>query len=193
MRKKSEEQDKMEVPPKGNRRLVLLIFSGMLLLGVLVASRYTSVQMYSGNKSQTQEASPATSLEPKEALLAFAQCMRDNRLPNFPDPTDDGISLSGTRIDLNTPEFKAAQEACKTLLPQPSSGISDNSAWQKVVPGGDCECADGSEFAFFEHRANPAKVVFYLDGGGVCFDAASCANANTANTGERAGLERGKF
>ncbi len=29
--------------------------------------------------------------------------------------------------------------------------------------------------------------MFYLDGGGVCFDATSCANANTPSTGERAG------
>jgi hypothetical protein len=47
--------------------------------------------------------------------------------------------------------------------------------WTKVAPGGDCECADGSEFAFWERRADPAKVVFFLDGGGVCFDATSCA------------------
>jgi hypothetical protein len=47
--------------------------------------------------------------------------------------------------------------------------------WRKVVPGGDCECADGSEFAFWERRADPSKVVFFLDGGGICFDAESCA------------------
>jgi hypothetical protein len=47
--------------------------------------------------------------------------------------------------------------------------------WEKVVPGGDCMCADGSEFAFWERRANPTKVVLYLDGGGACFDAESCA------------------
>ena len=47
--------------------------------------------------------------------------------------------------------------------------------WKKVVPGGDCECADGSEFAFWERRADPTKVVFFLDGGGACFDAATCA------------------
>jgi Pectinacetylesterase len=44
-----------------------------------------------------------------------------------------------------------------------------------VVPGGDCKCADGSELAVWERRADPTKVVFFLDGGGVCFDATSCA------------------
>jgi hypothetical protein len=47
--------------------------------------------------------------------------------------------------------------------------------WKKIVPGGDCECADGSEFAFWERRADPSKVVFLLDGGGACFDASTCA------------------
>jgi acyl-homoserine-lactone acylase len=27
--------------------------------------------------------------------------------------------------------------------------------WKKVVPGGDCECANGSKFAFWERRADP--------------------------------------
>jgi hypothetical protein len=55
------------------------------------------------------------------------------------------------------------------------STIAGSSAWEKVVPGGDCECADGSEFAFFERRADPTRVVFFLDGGGACFDATTCA------------------
>jgi hypothetical protein len=55
------------------------------------------------------------------------------------------------------------------------------------MPGGDCECADGSEFAFWNRQSDPTKVVLYLDGGGVCFDATSCVNANTPTTGERPG------
>jgi hypothetical protein len=147
--------------------------------------------MLSGNKSKTLSTSPASSLDPADALLAFAQCMRDKGILNFPDPVDNGINIGGTGIDRNTPEFKAAVKACEPLLPQSPPDTGGDSAWQRVVPGGDCECADSSEFAFWERRADPAKVVFYLDGGGVCFDAASCANANTPNTGGgRAGLRR---
>ena len=46
--------------------------------------------------------------------------------------------------------------------------------WTRVVPGGDCRCADGSDFAFWDWRGNPTKVVFFLNGGGVCWDAATC-------------------
>ena len=56
--------------------------------------------------------------------------------------------------------------------------------WKKVVPGGDCECADGSEFAFWERRADPTKVVFFLDGGGTCFDAETCAFTGLGTGGE---------
>ncbi|WP_082569424.1 pectin acetylesterase-family hydrolase [Microbacterium sp. Root180] len=47
--------------------------------------------------------------------------------------------------------------------------------WTRVTPGGDCQCADGSEFAFWEWRADPTRVVIFLNGGGVCWDAATCA------------------
>ena len=56
--------------------------------------------------------------------------------------------------------------------------------WKKVVPGGDCECADGSEFAFWERRADPTKAVLFLDGGGACWDAKSCAFTGLGAGGE---------
>jgi Pectinacetylesterase len=57
---------------------------------------------------------------------------------------------------------------------RPASGETA-AGWEKVVPGGDCHCADGGEFAFWERPADPTKVVFFLDGGGVCYDAETCA------------------
>jgi hypothetical protein len=47
--------------------------------------------------------------------------------------------------------------------------------WQRVVPGGDCQCSDGSEFNFWVRKANPTKVVLYLQDGGACFSAETCA------------------
>jgi hypothetical protein len=67
---------------------------------------------------------------------------------------------------------EAASSATRT--PSTTTAPGDQK-WKKVVPGGECECADGSEFAFWERRADPTKVVFFLDGGGICFDAKSCA------------------
>jgi Pectinacetylesterase len=49
------------------------------------------------------------------------------------------------------------------------------SNWDRIVPGGDCQCSDGSEFSFWVREANPDKAVFYLEGGGACFSAETCA------------------
>ena len=56
--------------------------------------------------------------------------------------------------------------------------VPANDAWERVVPGGDCHCADGSEFNFWVRKANPKKVVFYLQDGGACFSAETCAPEN---------------
>ena len=50
--------------------------------------------------------------------------------------------------------------------------------WEIVRPGGDCECSDGTEYAFFVRHADPAKVVFFLQGGGACFSADTCNPSN---------------
>jgi hypothetical protein len=36
-------------------------------------------------------------------------------------------------------------------------------------------CADGSPYRYWIHEDNPTKVVFFLQGGGACFDATTCA------------------
>jgi hypothetical protein len=136
--------------------------------------------------SGTQTAGTATP-EPGASgtgdLLAFARCMRDNGVPSYPDPEDGFVFDNARDVDADPAVFEAAWKACESLLPPPSSGAAGDPAgtegWEKIVPGGDCACADGSEFAFWERRADPAKVVFYLDGGGVCFDATSCAFTGT--------------
>jgi hypothetical protein len=73
--------------------------------------------------------------------------------------------------------------AVATTASAPTTAPADRK-WKKVVPGGDCECADGSEFAFWERRADPTKVVFFLDGGGACFDAATCPFTGLGTGGE---------
>jgi Pectinacetylesterase len=134
----------------------------------------------------TPAGSPPDAGEPD--LLAFSQCMRDNGIADFPDPGPDGLVVDGLDIDPESPQFKAAEEACNYLMPPsdstaPSgSGAAGESDWVKVLPGGDCECADGSEFAFWERRADPTKVVFWLDGGGGCWDATTCAFTDEDST-----------
>jgi hypothetical protein len=51
--------------------------------------------------------------------LEYAKCMRENGLPEFPDPQFSG---GGVRMRLpegvseNSPQFKSAQQACQAIL-----------------------------------------------------------------------------
>ncbi|WP_144016772.1 pectin acetylesterase-family hydrolase [Beutenbergia cavernae] len=56
--------------------------------------------------------------------------------------------------------------------------------WETVAAPDDCRCADGSPFSFWERRADETRVVLFLNGGGVCWDARSCAFTSTDTPGE---------
>lgn len=64
-----------------------------------------------------------------EKMREFAKCMRDNGVENFPDPQDNGgitVQAGGPGSDngLNPddPTFQAAQEKCKSILPDGGAG-----------------------------------------------------------------------
>jgi hypothetical protein len=49
--------------------------------------------------------------------LAFAECMRANGVPNFPDPSPGrGMLFSLSGVDTSAPAFEAAQTKCQKLL-----------------------------------------------------------------------------
>jgi hypothetical protein len=55
------------------------------------------------------------SAQSREAGLKFAQCMRDNGVKDFPDPTENGplINVEGARC---RPGFQAAVQKCRDVL-----------------------------------------------------------------------------
>lgn len=63
--------------------------------------------------------SPAQQAEDREQLLEFSACMRKNGVPNFPDPKFNPDGSGGITLDRGldqTPQYKAAEKACKQLL-----------------------------------------------------------------------------
>jgi hypothetical protein len=67
-------------------------------------------------------ASPGAHLNQAQARqsgLSFARCMRSHGVSSFPDPTPNssGFNLSASGVNLSSPGFKAAQRACRDLLP----------------------------------------------------------------------------
>jgi hypothetical protein len=71
----------------------------------------------------TGSGSGSAGSHPKASPLAYSRCMRAHGITKFPDPGDNGelrINAGpGTGIDPRSPQFKAAEQACKALLPTP--------------------------------------------------------------------------
>jgi hypothetical protein len=58
-------------------------------------------------------------------LLKFSQCMRANGIPDFPDPSGNGLQLSGgpgSDLNPNNPTFKAASKTCAKKAGVPGLG-----------------------------------------------------------------------
>jgi hypothetical protein len=58
-----------------------------------------------------------------EQMRKFSQCMRENGVPKFPDPTENGIEVDGNELGMGPedPRFKAADKACAKYT-QPAPG-----------------------------------------------------------------------
>jgi hypothetical protein len=77
-----------------------------------------------GSSDTPGQPSPSPSAsDPRTAALAYSRCMRAHGITDFPDPdANGGIALQGgpgNDLDPNNPRFKAADDACKSLLPPP--------------------------------------------------------------------------
>ncbi|MCW6006885.1 hypothetical protein K1W54_20190 [Micromonospora sp. CPCC 205371] len=79
-------------------------------------------KQYLPNGGEPQKMDP----ERVEQLRKFAQCMRENGLPDFPDPTDEGLKIEGNNPDMapDSPKMKAAEEKCRQYQPKGPNGES---------------------------------------------------------------------
>jgi hypothetical protein len=64
----------------------------------------------------------ASASSPAAMALAYAQCIREHGVPNYPDPTINGNNVSsgvnGNALGVSQGVLQAAQNACKSLSPQ---------------------------------------------------------------------------
>lgn len=60
-----------------------------------------------------------------EKMRQMAKCMRENGVPNFPDPNPNGsIALDGDKIGTGPgdPTFDKAEQKCSKFMPEPPGG-----------------------------------------------------------------------
>ncbi|MEZ5143811.1 MAG: hypothetical protein R2726_15030 [Acidimicrobiales bacterium] len=104
--------------------------AGLLVLGLAACSKSNAdtaggdVASLSGDATATT--APADQKSTEEKVLAFSKCMRDNGVPNFPDPKVDAqgrIDPGGFRdnaqnggFDPQSQSFRDAMDACRSNL-----------------------------------------------------------------------------
>jgi hypothetical protein len=117
----------------GSRRLRRAALRALAIAGVVGLSLLASA---CGDSSDAKVAQVDTNKNTKGSSssntsgsgdpVAYSACMRSHGVGNFPDPDSNGrikitsgVSRNGqkTGVDVNSPQFKAAQKACQKLLP----------------------------------------------------------------------------
>jgi hypothetical protein len=103
-------------------RLLVLALAAVAAVGLLASSCGGSSDEGVAEVDSTQTTttdSDAPNMSKRDALVAFAACMRENGVPNFPDPTPSGggLRLGTEGIDTDSPQFQTAERTCRELLP----------------------------------------------------------------------------
>jgi hypothetical protein len=88
-----------------------------LLLGITSCSSGNGDDEAAADDNTTEETeAPQSSAD---AALAFAECMRDEGVEDFPDPEISGdgtVKLLPGGVDLDDPDVQAAQDKCQAIL-----------------------------------------------------------------------------
>ena len=128
-------------------RLVVWVGPIVVLLGVCVlvagcgggSSGQSVASLGTTTTTTVSSAAPSGSKpNPVDSALGFAQCMRTHGEPGFPEPVFHGRSANiditpSSGVDPNSPQFTAAENACKHLLPNNGAPLK-GSGGQTITP-----------------------------------------------------------
>ncbi len=79
-----------------------------------------------------------TPVADEAAGRAYAQCIRDNGVPDFPDPDPDGRLRGPAHEQQGNPKFRAAQEKCRDLAPGGEHQRSDPASVEQMREFSQC-------------------------------------------------------
>ncbi|MPZ64492.1 MAG: hypothetical protein GEU83_02840 [Pseudonocardiaceae bacterium] len=114
--------------------------AGLLLLAGCGTGSDPGVASVSGDASAAPTS--AAPQDPADAALAYGRCMRENGVPDFPDPEVDadgrvrieaGVGAGGPIDPAQAPALEAALEACDDILPTPDLSEEDEARLQDAA------------------------------------------------------------
>ena len=112
-------------------------------------------------------------------LGVFAACSDETSISSStaPPPTPTASALTAVETVASTTTAVPATTVPETAAATtpPTTEAAPIAGWTQVTAPAECMCADGSPYSYWIHKADPSKVVFFLQGGGACFDASTCA------------------
>jgi hypothetical protein len=130
----------LTVPRRGLLALVAAAASGALLLAGCGGSSPTAAG--TGTTGAKQSGGPPPG-QAAQAAFKYSACMRNHGVTNFPDPkvsTSPGqvrIALMAPAGLSASPHFKSAQQACNSIMPQPSkANLAAQAAQQRAQATG---------------------------------------------------------
>jgi hypothetical protein len=109
--------------------------AGLLLAALAVVGSGLAGCGGSDGSSSTSSSAPAASggggggATNGAQAVKYSQCMRSNGVPGFPDPVNGRVLLQATKggpVDMESPQFQAAEKACKSLAPAGIGGAGQN-------------------------------------------------------------------
>lgn len=83
--------------------------------------------------------------------------------------------------------------ACQPESPTPGPEVSDTEfgafagPWETVEAGSETRCSDGSPYRFHVRRGDPDQILLYFNGGGACWNSATCDPDSSSAYRMRAG------
>jgi hypothetical protein len=113
--------------------------AGLLVAALAVVGSGLAGCGGSGGSSSTSSSAPAASggggggATDGAQAVKYSQCMRSNGVPGFPDPVNGRLQLQfqkGGAVDPDSPQFKSAEQACKSLAPAGIGGSGQNTQQQ---------------------------------------------------------------
>jgi hypothetical protein len=90
------------------------------------------------------------------------------------------FTLTGLAACSDDDPDAGAEETSSSAAGSTGADPAEEVTWEQVAAPAECQCSDASAYHYWLRRDDPSRVVFFLEGGGACFSAETCAPGESA-------------